>query len=131
MKLSNKICIAGLLAMSFSLQSCNDFFETDPKNIINEGDYIAEEDEMYKGFLGIFNRVQEAGDHAIFLTDTRAALLETTDKLLADIAAETGFFDQSHLTRVFKKERGMTPGEYRHRHRSIRGPTTSNKISRP
>ena len=44
-------------------------------------------------------------------------LLETTDKLLVDIATETGFFDQSHLTRVFKKERGMTPGEYRRRHR--------------
>ena len=44
-------------------------------------------------------------------------LLETTDKLLTDIAIETGFFDQSHLTRVFKKERGMTPGEYRRRHR--------------
>lgn len=43
-------------------------------------------------------------------------LLETTDKLLADIAAETGFFDQSHLTRVFKKERGMTPGTYRRKH---------------
>lgn len=43
-------------------------------------------------------------------------LLETTDKLLVDIAAETGFFDQSHLTRVFKKERGMTPGEYRRKH---------------
>ena len=43
-------------------------------------------------------------------------LLETTNKLLADIAAETGFFDQSHLTRVFKKERGMTPGEYRRKH---------------
>ena len=46
-------------------------------------------------------------------------LLETTDKLLVDIATETGFFDQSHLTRVFKKERGITPGEYRRRHRSI------------
>lgn len=43
-------------------------------------------------------------------------LLETTNKLLAYIAAETGFFDQSHLTRVFKKERGMTPGEYRRKH---------------
>lgn len=58
-------------------------------------------------------------------------LLETTDKLIADIAAETGFFDQSHFTRTFKKERGMTPGEYRHRHRAIRGPATSNRISRP
>ena len=43
-------------------------------------------------------------------------LLETTDKLLSEIAAETGFFDQSHLTRTFKKERGMTPGEYRRQH---------------
>ena len=44
-------------------------------------------------------------------------LLEKTDMLLSDIAAETGFFDQSHLTRVFKKERNMTPGEYRRNHR--------------
>lgn len=45
-------------------------------------------------------------------------LLESTDKLLSDIAAETGFFDQSHLTRIFKKERGLTPGDYRRRHRN-------------
>lgn len=45
-------------------------------------------------------------------------LLETTDKLVADIAAETGFWDQSHLTKLFKRERGMTPGEYRRRHRA-------------
>ena len=45
-------------------------------------------------------------------------LLETTGKRLADIATETGFFDQSHLTRVFKKERGMTPGDYRRQHRT-------------
>ena len=44
-------------------------------------------------------------------------LLEETDKLLSDVAAETGFFDQSHLTRIFKKERGLTPGEYRRCHR--------------
>lgn len=44
-------------------------------------------------------------------------LLETTDKLLTDIAIETGFFDQSHFSRVFKIKRNMTPGEYRRRHR--------------
>lgn len=87
MKISNKIWAAGLLAMSFAVQSCDDFFDTDPKNTINEKDYIAEEDEMYKGFLGIFNRVQEAGDHAIFLTDPRAALLETTDNAPAKLKA--------------------------------------------
>ena len=58
--------------------SCSDFFDTDPKNIINEDDYIAKEDEMYKGMLGIMNRVQEAGDQAIWLTDTRCNYLEVT-----------------------------------------------------
>ncbi len=44
-------------------------------------------------------------------------LLETTNKLLSEIAAETGFWDQSHFTKQFRRERGMTPGEYRRRHR--------------
>ena len=87
MKIVNKIWTIGLIAVSMTFTACEDFFETDPKNIINEEDYIAEEDEMYKGFLGIFNRMQEAGDHAIFLTDTRAALLETTDNAPTDLKA--------------------------------------------
>ena len=45
------------------------------------------------------------------------ALLETTDMLVSEIAVETGFWDQSHLTKLFKRERGTTPGEYRRRHR--------------
>jgi len=32
---------------------------------------------------------------------------------LADIALEAGFADQSHFTKVFKRETGMTPGAYR------------------
>ena len=40
-------------------------------------------------------------------------LLETTDKKIVEIALETGFCDHSHFVNVFKKERGMTPGEYR------------------
>lgn len=87
MKIVNKIWTIGLMAVSMTFTACEDFFETDPKNIINEEDYITEEDEMYKGFLGIFNRMQEAGDHAIFLTDTRAALLETTDNAPTDLKA--------------------------------------------
>ena len=45
-------------------------------------------------------------------------LLEATEKPLSEIAVETGFFDQSHLTKLFKRERGVTPGEYRRRHRT-------------
>ena len=44
-------------------------------------------------------------------------LLETSDKLVSDIAIECGFYDQSHFTRIFTAERGMTPGLYRRRHR--------------
>lgn len=32
---------------------------------------------------------------------------------LCEIAVESGFFDQSHFTRVFKKATGMTPARYR------------------
>ena len=45
------------------------------------------------------------------------ALLESTEKLISEIATETGFCDQSHFTKIFKRERGMTPGEYRSMHR--------------
>lgn len=43
-------------------------------------------------------------------------LLENTNKLIADIATECGFFDQSHFTRVFRQMRGITPGAYRRQH---------------
>ena len=46
-------------------------------------------------------------------------LLETTDKLVSEIATDVGFFDQSHFTKLFKHERGITPGEYRRKHRAI------------
>ena len=85
MNIKNIIPAIGLLVAAVAFNSCDDYFDTDPKNIINEKDYIAEENEMYKGFLGIFNRMQEAGDHAIFLTDTRGPLLETTDNAPAEL----------------------------------------------
>jgi AraC family transcriptional regulator len=36
-------------------------------------------------------------------------LLKETDVPLAHIAVESGFANQSHLTRVFKQHRGLTP----------------------
>ena len=43
-------------------------------------------------------------------------LLISTDKLLTDIALETGFWDQSHFVKAFKAERGLTPSRYRRKH---------------
>jgi AraC-like DNA-binding protein len=35
---------------------------------------------------------------------------------LADAAAETGFADQSHMTRIFTRQFGFTPGAWQHAH---------------
>lgn len=40
-------------------------------------------------------------------------LLRHSDKCLSDIAFETGFSDQSHFCRTFKKQTRLTPLEYR------------------
>jgi AraC family transcriptional regulator len=53
-----------------------------------------------------------------------AAQLAGETKSLARIAIETGFYDQSHFTRAFKLQMGLTPHQYRlahgrrHRHAS-------------
>ena len=45
--------------------------------------------------------------------EAACARLADPEVALADVAAETGFADQSHLTRVFKRVTGTTPGAYR------------------
>jgi AraC-like DNA-binding protein len=37
---------------------------------------------------------------------------------LGEVALECGFYDQSQFGRIFKRETGMTPGEYRKRYQS-------------
>lgn len=39
--------------------------------------------------------------------------MTTTNSSLAEIASRTGFYDQSHFSRTFKRIVGVTPGEYR------------------
>jgi AraC-like DNA-binding protein len=45
--------------------------------------------------------------------DRAKALMRRTRQPLALIAQEAGFADQSHLTSVFRREIGVTPGQYR------------------
>ncbi len=45
--------------------------------------------------------------------DRAADLLRRTDRPIALIALETGFADASYLTKVFRRERGLTPAAYR------------------
>jgi AraC family transcriptional regulator len=41
------------------------------------------------------------------------ALMRRTNQPLAEIAQRVGFADQSHLTSIFRRETGVTPGRYR------------------
>jgi AraC-like DNA-binding protein len=64
--------------------------------------------------LRVFRRTTQLPPHA-YLTQVRVAQART---LLAAgmpavrVAVETGFTDQSHLTRHFKRAFGVTPGQY-------------------
>ena len=45
------------------------------------------------------------------------ALLEATDRTIADIALTVGFYDHSHFTRTFKRMMSCSPKAYRDHHR--------------
>lgn len=61
----------------------------------------------------------EAG-RRIRLAQVRA-LLERGERSITEIAAETGFCDGSHLTRVFRAAEGVTPEEWRRAKRKAAG----------
>lgn len=66
-------------------------------------------------FSRVFQKESGLTPHA-YLTQTRvqkARHLLPSNKPLVDIALESGFFDQSHLTRRFKQIYGITPHQYR------------------
>ena len=51
------------------------------------------------------------------------AALADTNQPISDIAQEIGFCDQSYFGAVFHKLAGITPLDYRRRHRSVANPT--------
>lgn len=51
--------------------------------------------------------------------------LTSTDLAISDIAAQCGFFDQSHLTKLLRRSTGLTPNELRRSYqRSVYGSAT-------
>lgn len=49
--------------------------------------------------------------------ETARQLLIHTDRAVGEIALETGYHDQSHFTRHFRRLTAMTPGHFRARFR--------------
>ncbi len=63
-----------------------------------------------------FSRAYGLPPHAWVIQERvrHAQALLRTGLAPAEVAAEVGFSDQSHLTRHFKRILGFTPGSYRH-----------------
>lgn len=76
------------------------------------------------GFLRTFKRSVGVSPHR-YLVERRIerarVLLETTDDPIAEIAAAVGLSSQSHLTTLFRKHLGTTPGKFRRSRRSLPG----------
>lgn len=87
MKKVKNIIRWGLCCMTaLAVTSCDDYFEPDNATVLDGDNYIKEQSELYSGYLGVINKLQDVGDKAIYLTDTRAELLEPTgnnDELVA------------------------------------------------
>ncbi|GAC1300638.1 MAG: hypothetical protein NVSMB24_01660 [Mucilaginibacter sp.] len=86
--------------MSLSLQQVSQDLEINPS-------YLSREFSKYFENLSF-------GDYIRKLRIEKATnLLETTNYPLTEIAYLTGFSDQSHFNRTFKKQMGVTASEYR------------------
>ena len=68
-----------------------------------------------EGFSRMFTRRSGMPPHAFWLASrlNQARKLLRTGEPIAAVAAETGFADQSHLGRWFRRIFGVTPGQYR------------------
>ena len=77
---------------------------------------IADELEVSRGYLSNSFREQTGmtlKDYIIKMKIREAkGLIENSNKTLISISTALGFSSQSHFTRAFKKETGMTPKEY-------------------
>ncbi len=70
-----------------------------------------------EGFSRRFRRIHGVPPHTFWLLEklNDARRLLRTGESIAAVAAESGFSDQSHLGRCFRRVFGVTPGRYRAR----------------
>jgi len=55
-------------------------------------------------------------------------LLTAGEKSIADIWTDLGYYDQSHFSRIFKKQTGLTPKQFRMRNHDSGKDETSDKV---
>jgi len=86
--------------MTLSLQQVSSELEINPA-------YLSREFSKYFDNLSFGDYIRK------LRIDKAKSLMDTTDYSLTEIAYLTGFSDQSHFTRIFKKQAGQTPTLYK------------------
>lgn len=75
---------------------------------------------LSKNYFGEFFKKNVGSSYQSYLLayrlDLVATRLQYSTARLKEIASELNFSDESHLSKIFKKHRGMSPTEYRNRH---------------
>ena len=76
--------------------------------------------QLHRKFIETFGSSTQS---FILKVRTQAAceLLQQDDRLISEVARESGFSDQSSFTQHFRKHLGMTPRRYRQQYRLVRG----------
>jgi AraC-like DNA-binding protein len=78
---------------------------------------IAQQFDLSKTYFGEFFKKNAGVSYQSYLLEYRLKLVETRLKFsnmrLKEIASELNFNDESHLSKTFKKYRGISPSEYR------------------
>lgn len=97
------------------------------KNISNKQmltlDSLATEFSLSKNYLGEYFKKQTGVSLQDYILDYKLKLVETRLKYstarLKEIAYELGFNDESHLSKLFKKYKQVTPSQYRTLHQKL------------
>ncbi len=78
MKMRKILLNAAFILVASLLGGCDDFFNPDTDDTLDNDDYIAEESEMYSGYIGIMTKMQAIGDKVIYLNELRGEMVEPT-----------------------------------------------------
>ena len=84
---------AMLLLLTAGLAGCDDFFDPETDDSLDGDKYMSSLTEMSTGYLGVLTKMQEVGDKAILLTDTRGELLEPTNQSTNELIALYNYDD--------------------------------------
>jgi AraC-like DNA-binding protein len=94
----------------------SEYIESELSNPISLQDLAAVAGLSACHFARAFKRSTGVPPHRYLMdlrVDKAVALIQGTDRPLADIALEVGFCDQSHFSRLIVRAKGLTPRELR------------------